>query len=301
MASSAMDIYNQALQQQQGLYKQVQSGYQQLRADLVAGQTQVTAGYNRLSDTVQGTIGNIGRAQAEQIARQYTAQSGQTAQQLTNRGLGNTTVSNVMQQGIALDKTLADTDLQDRIAQTQAQYLTQIGLQGLGYQGSAYNAQMDLGNAALGSVQRFGNTFAGLYGGMADAAQRQEQMQQANQQATLDRMYAKWGQAGAQGSRNAATSQAMGQADRQLAFRYASLAADQGQAESRLGLGYAQLGQQANQFQQNQNQAYDFRYGNYGAGAPNTYTNRVETPRSPAGSSSSSGAVGGGLYTALRR
>ena len=90
---SAMDIYNRALQQQQSLYNQVQGGYTTLMNEYRQNRSSVTAGYNRLMSDVMGRITNIGRAQATALSDQYTALSGQQAQQLVNRGLGNTTVN----------------------------------------------------------------------------------------------------------------------------------------------------------------------------------------------------------------
>lgn len=271
--SSPADIYNQALQQQQALASQIASGYNTLRQQQVAAQNNVIGGYNRLSNQVMGTIGGIGRAEAQRLADQYTAFSGQQAQQLTNRGLANTTIANSVQRGVSLDKAKADVELQGKIAGLQANYLSQIGLAGLGYQGQAVGQQSALGSEALMAQQRFSPTYAQLYSGMADAAYRQQVFEQQRINDTLNRVYAAYGQAGAQTGANMRAYDATKLGQDQLDYRYAALGSQEEQSGGRLGLAYAQLGQQAQQFGANLNYRYDLATGRYGTGSPGAYNN----------------------------
>ena len=293
MAATAVDIYNQALANNTAIYNQVASGYNQVIQQQQAARQQIYQGYNQLSSTVQGTIGGIGRAAAQQIADQYTALSGQEAQNLTNRGLGNTTVASSVNRGIALDKSKADVELQDRIAQTQAQYLSSIGLAGLGYAGQSQESVGALGASKYNTLAGFQGSFANLYGGLAQAQQYQSDLAYNRSQQAIDRIFA-GEQAAAQRSQ---ASRAMAGAESQQAQKMGlaaqGLQAERQNAANRLNFGYAQLGQQQQQFDQNLNYRYDLAGGTYGVGAPSQYIGPTYNPlvsRSGGGG----GYVGGG-------
>jgi hypothetical protein len=284
---SAMDIYNQALQKQQSLYNEINQGYGALMQEYRQGRSEITGGYNRLMSTVMGGIGNIGRAQATAIADQYTALSGQQSQQMVNRGLGNTTVQQSVQRGVALDKAKADVELQDRIAQTQAQYASNIGLAGLGFQGQSLQGLAGLGSNQLSTAAGMSGGFANIYGGMASYADRQEQIRQQQFENQWNRIYGAAGQAAQISSQNAGRSEAMG-LQRELAgqrnqLEYARMGQQGALAQGQLGLQEAALAQRGEQFDATMDYNYDRYINRYGVGAPSSYS---QAPSYSAGSSS---------------
>jgi hypothetical protein len=152
------DVYNSLVGGQQGALNSYWNVNNNLQNDTRA----TTAGYGNLSGSVLAGINGLGSAQAQAIADQYTNLSGQQAQGLISRGLGNTTVQNSIQRGIGLDEAKAQNDLANQIAATRAGYQTQIGLQGLNFQGQAafQNAQQQTlaaqyqGQAALNAANQ---------------------------------------------------------------------------------------------------------------------------------------------------
>lgn len=273
--SGAGDIYNQALAHTTGLYNQVQAGYNALAAQQRADQSKVTQGYNRLMGSVMGKLEGADAAERQRVADQYTALSGQQAQQMTDRGLGNTTVANAVQRGVSLDQAKAGVEVGSRFAQLRAQHESQIGLQGLGWQGQAIGQNLALGTSQLGTAAGFAPTFASLYGKIGDAQQRDWELytQRGLQGQAL--------QAGAQGRAGALTAQYAQQANQrgmaqdQLAYRYAALGQEGQQFGAGLDFRQQALQQQMMQQQAQMNMAYDLRGGSYGVGAPGGYTNPV--------------------------
>lgn len=273
--TTAVDIFNRALQQQTQMYNQINQGYNTLRQQQTAQGNQVTAGYNQLLSNVMGRLQGADAAERQTAQDQYTAASGREAQALTNRGLGNTTVSSAVQRGLQHDYSKVQTDIGSRFAQLGAQYQSQLGLAGLDWQGRMVGMNSALGEGQLGSLRSFSPTYAGLYSGMAEATRQQQLLDYQRQNDLMSRVYGTAAMAGQQSQQNAARADAMGQQNRQLAFRYAALGAEQAQAQDRLGLGYAQLGQQGKQFESNLNLQYDRAAGTYGVGSPSSYSREL--------------------------
>lgn len=220
---SASDIYAQALQQQNSLMRQASSGYAQTINTLRADSQRITQGYNQLSNSVLGELTNLGRSAAQDIADQYTALSGNAAQSLTSRGLGNTTISDSINRGLAYDKAKADVNLMETVGRTRADYMTQIGLSGLGYQGSAAAQIAQLGAGRAGTIAGFAPTYASLYSRMADFQERQDQQ-------PYDMAMAMFGMGNANSQQNALRSaqslgaaKAQNLANRQLGFKQQAL------------------------------------------------------------------------------
>ena len=96
----------------------------------------ILKGYQGLNENVVGTLDNIDAAQRQGITDSYTAASGQQAQGLISRGLGNTTVANSIQRGLLADKNKADIDLTNKTQNLQAAYRSQLGLDQLRFMNS---------------------------------------------------------------------------------------------------------------------------------------------------------------------
>lgn len=127
------DTYSNLLNNTQGAL----NSFWNVNNNLQNSTAQTSAGYGNLSNAVLSGINGLGSAQAQAIADQYTNLSGQQAQGLISRGLGNTTIQNSIQRGLGLDQAKAQNDLANQIASTRAGYQSQIGLQGLNFQGQA--------------------------------------------------------------------------------------------------------------------------------------------------------------------
>jgi uncharacterized membrane protein YgcG len=136
--------YEALLGQSQGMYNTILGGYNTALAQQQANQQNIMAGYNSLQSTVLGDIAGAGRARSQEIADQYTARAGQEMQSLISRGLGNTTVQSSVGRGLTYDQTKSQNQLAEQVAMQRAQYQSQLGLAGLGYQNTANQQNMAL-------------------------------------------------------------------------------------------------------------------------------------------------------------
>lgn len=142
--------YQNALAQNQAMYNNIMQGYQTTAQNQGAAQQNIGAGYGSLYNNVLGTIAGVGQAQQQAINDAYAQQAGQTQQNVTDRGLGNTTVSDSLQRGLFYDKQKADVNLANQMAQLSAGYQSQLGLAGLGYANEANMQNTGLANQQLG-------------------------------------------------------------------------------------------------------------------------------------------------------
>jgi hypothetical protein len=147
--------YNTALNLNNQNYQNILSNYGQ-NVGAVQGQVgNVAAGYGALSQQVQGTIAGIGKSQSQAIQDVYAQQAGGLNQQLTNRGLGNSTVVSSMQRGLTLDSQKAQIALANQIAQLTAGYQSQLGSAGLGAQMQGAGIMAGQGNALGGNLASY--------------------------------------------------------------------------------------------------------------------------------------------------
>lgn len=113
-------------------------------AQLIAQQQQAAAANNArwrglLGNTLRGLRG-ANRSNLQDISDKYSAMSGAMSQQMIDRGLGNTTVQQSAQLGIAGQRARAATDSRNKFAQTIAGYKERIG--GAGLQAEMQNNSM---------------------------------------------------------------------------------------------------------------------------------------------------------------
>lgn len=94
----------------------------------------ILQGYSGLTSNVLGTIEGIEASEAQDIEDAYAKMAGTAGQSLVSRGLGNTTVANSVQRGIAADKSKSRTSLANKMAALQAGYRSQLGTQQLAFQ-----------------------------------------------------------------------------------------------------------------------------------------------------------------------
>lgn len=132
-----MGAYSNALSLNQQNYANILSGYQQTQGQQQTAQQAIEGGYGNLYNTVMGSIQGIGASQAQAIRDAYAQQSGASAQQLINSGLGNTTVQQSVQRGNLADEQKAQTGLANQMAQLTAGYQSNLGQAGLNYANQA--------------------------------------------------------------------------------------------------------------------------------------------------------------------
>jgi hypothetical protein len=133
LGSNYANAYSSALAMNQQNYQNTLAGFQTTLDQNSNARAGIGTGYDQLLSSVLGGISNIGQSRQNDINAAYTQQSGALAQQLVNRGLGNSTVQGSMQRGVAYDQARASTDLANQIAQTTAGFQSQLGQAGLGY------------------------------------------------------------------------------------------------------------------------------------------------------------------------
>lgn len=106
--------------------------------------------YANLSNAVLGGLRGANRSNVRDIQAKYTQLSGQQAQDMINRGLGNTTIQQSVQQGLAGNEAREVTASRNSFANLLAGYQSQLGLAGLAAQQQGLAAQQAWGNSGLG-------------------------------------------------------------------------------------------------------------------------------------------------------
>ena len=167
-AQAYASAYQAALKVNQQNYNNILKGYQVALRQQQKMTRGITQGYGQLSGQVLSDIQGIDASQRQAIADAYAQQSGSAAQSLISRGLGNTTVQDSIQRGLALDKAKADVALSNQTAQLQAGYRSQLGMAGLGYRNLAQQQRAALQNQQLGFMGSVQAQYpdAGLYAQM---------------------------------------------------------------------------------------------------------------------------------------
>jgi hypothetical protein len=130
-------------------------GQQQAEYGQLAGQ--VEPGYAGLLNQALGNVQNYGQAQRTQLANFYKQQQAQQQADLLNRGLGNSTIANSVQSGLAQQQAQAGQNLEQNISQYGTNVLGQFGLPML-------ENQYALGMGAIGAETGVGQQYLGLLG-----------------------------------------------------------------------------------------------------------------------------------------
>lgn len=161
--------YQNALQQNLQLWNYTIQGYDRLGQQLASNANNIVNQYGQLTQQGLALLEGADASQKQEIADAFARESGAASQDLINRGLGNTTVQNSVQGGIALNKQKALTQLAGQTAQQKANLLTGLGGQSLQAQQQLSNALAGIGSQALGAI---GNVQA-RYPNMSDYANAQ--------------------------------------------------------------------------------------------------------------------------------
>jgi hypothetical protein len=168
-AQAYTQAYNSALQMNQANYNNILTGYQQAVQQQTAAQQAIQAGYANLYNQVLNKVEGIGNDRRNQINSAAAKQLASGSQQLIDRGLGNTTIQSSLDRGVESDRNRNLTQLSDDQAKMIGDYMSQLGLAGLGAQqrgleGTTAMLMNQLG--FMGSVQaNYPN--AGLYASLA--------------------------------------------------------------------------------------------------------------------------------------
>lgn len=136
------DAQQQQINTGAGMWQQLMAQQQQLA-------NQNNAGWQQLQSQIMGRLRGSNKANLQDIADKYTGFWGRMNQQMIDRGLGNTTVAQSVQRGVAADQAKETTRSRGAFAQLMAQSLGQVGSQRLGAQMSNNSA---LANLGLGNI-----------------------------------------------------------------------------------------------------------------------------------------------------
>lgn len=188
MIPGMMGVYNQLLAVNQQHYGNVLGAYQQGESTIASQSPQIAAGYAGVNAGVQNQLGmgqvlgqngnwGVAQAGADRIRDTFAQQQGQTTQQMTNAGLGNTTAVGNMQNQNSLMAGQAYGNLANQLAGTAAGYTAQEGNASLASRMQGLGMQANLYGQALGPLgQQFANT-AGALSGQSSTATSSQQAQ----------------------------------------------------------------------------------------------------------------------------
>lgn len=149
LAQSYSNAYNAALRFNQQNYNNILGGYQTALQNQVGTENQIGQGYAGLTNQVLGDLSHLGTTQRALNDREYAQQSGAMAQQMIDRGLGNTTVQQSMQRGLVSDRALANNQVAEQVGNMLANYRSQLGQAGLGFKERAMGMNTGLQQAQL--------------------------------------------------------------------------------------------------------------------------------------------------------
>ncbi len=147
--------YRNAIDSHTALHDQMLQGYSDVLSRVGSQADRVQAGYQGLSGDVLGRIQGIDSGRRQEIADTYARQQGSAATDLTNRGLGNTTVKSAVDRGLQYDQQKALNSLSNQTAGMQAGYMSQLGSAGLGAQSQAQGQMASLGGQYMGNLSSY--------------------------------------------------------------------------------------------------------------------------------------------------
>lgn len=172
VASAYDSAYNSSLAMNQSNYNNIMSGYRSALAQQTTAQQAISSGYSNLYNDVLEKVRGVGQARSDAINRDSAAALGRGTQSLIDRGLGNSTIQSSLDRGTEADRNSRQLELSDSMASMMGNYMSQLGLAGLGNaQRGSENAQGLLGRQLdfMNSVQA-GYPNASMYAGLAQQA-----------------------------------------------------------------------------------------------------------------------------------
>jgi hypothetical protein len=103
-----------------GLFPGASPGLQDILKQLQQAQTSANAANEQRYQDILGLYSNLGKTGTAQIQENEAQQQAKATQDLTSRGLGNSTVTSSVSRGIANDAQFAQQALQEQIAGQKA-------------------------------------------------------------------------------------------------------------------------------------------------------------------------------------
>jgi hypothetical protein len=168
-----MPSYQDLMAQYSAAHNNVVGGYQnllthatgQVNAGLQGALNQMSGGYGtiaqaypQLQNQVNTLLSQIGGTRAQEIQDAYAANRGEAQQSLISRGLGNTTVTGAVDRGLQLDRQKALNDNAERVSQTRAGMMSNLGL-----------AELDQANRSVTNMAQQYNLMGTTYGDLIAA------------------------------------------------------------------------------------------------------------------------------------
>lgn len=180
IAADYTKSYNSALAMNQANYNNILAGYQKSLASQTSAQQAIQAGYSNLYNDVLGRISSEGESRRQGIDRASAQTLAKSSQQLIDRGLGNSTIQTSVNRGVEADRNFQQLNLSDQLARQSADYMSRLGLAGLGSEQRGQDAMLGQFNRQLDFMNSVTAKYpdAGMYGqlamqaGQAKAAER---------------------------------------------------------------------------------------------------------------------------------
>lgn len=113
-----------------GLFPGASGGLQDVLKQLQQAQNQANQANQQRYKDILGTYAGLGQAGAQQIQQNTQAQQAQSTQDLTSRGLGNTTITGAMSRGIDQAGQQNQLNLQESLAGQEAGVMERMTQQG---------------------------------------------------------------------------------------------------------------------------------------------------------------------------
>ncbi len=192
-----MGVYSDLLGRNTQNYANILGSYAQGQGQAAAQLPGIYGGYNQLGGDVMNTLGmgqvlgqngnwGVAGPAAQAINKAFVQSQGKTTQNMTNAGLGNTTIGGNLQNQNAAAAALAYGNLGAELAKTAAQQQADIGKTGLDAQMKGLGIQTGLSAQQGGTLgaYKFANTagdLTGSYGQSSSQSQQASQNQQESQ------------------------------------------------------------------------------------------------------------------------
>lgn len=127
ITASYQQAYNNALQMNQSNYNNILQGYQQALSAHTSAQQAIQGGYNDLYNQVLGKLEGQGQATARRINDSSAQFLAAQTQGLTDKGLGNTTITSSVGRGVEADRQQRLQENDESVAKMMADYMSNLG------------------------------------------------------------------------------------------------------------------------------------------------------------------------------
>ncbi|TXH51844.1 MAG: hypothetical protein E6Q97_17340 [Desulfurellales bacterium] len=156
------NAYTAGKQANESRYAELKSGYAARNADINNQFAGITAGYQQREADLLPLLNNMGAQARADIGQQFTQARSQAEQDLTSRGLGNTTVRSSVLGGLTSQQADSLARHDEAMRQAQFGYRSQLSGDTLGARTQQATMAAQLSGEPLGVIERRTDTAPGL-------------------------------------------------------------------------------------------------------------------------------------------